>query len=413
MSAGGLRWFWLMCLLLLSAVPAARAAQDAQRFEAGASSITVEGRDWGRPRPLDIRLGVSGPVPYRVYFLDDPARLIVDFKGLDFGAADPAGLRGVDLVPALRWGRFRPGWSRLVAELPGPYALAEALQTPAAGQGATIRLRLKPVRPGDFVTRKDALNALWDLPEPSIPRFVPRGSPGEGRPLRVALDPGHGGIDPGAQVGPITEAAAMLGFSHELTRALQNAGIEVVATRSDDRFVSLERRMTLARAGRADLFISLHADSLPEGQAAGVAIYVWDRQADDRAARELAARHDRADLLAGVDLDGADDQVAAVLMDLARLDTQPRSQNFAGMLVSEMALREFDMHRVPIRRAAFSVLKSPDIPSVLIELGFLTDPTDRANLFDPKWRRRMADSITRAVLTWAEDERVRAGLLRK
>lgn len=205
----------------------------------------------------------------------------------------------------------------------------------------------------------------------------------------------------------------MLGFSHELTRALQNAGIEVVATRSDDRFVSLERRMTLARAGRADLFISLHADSLPEGQAAGVAIYVWDRQADDRAARELAARHDRADLLAGVDLDGADDQVAAVLMDLARLDTQPRSQNFAGMLVSEMALREFDMHRVPIRRAAFSVLKSPDIPSVLIELGFLTDPTDRANLFDPKWRRRMADSITRAVLTWAEDERVRAGLLRK
>lgn len=408
----------LFCMALATAAPLPLRAESGgtpARLDLAASSIQAEGRDRGRPRPLQIDLALGHAVPYRVYFLDAPPRLVVDFHDVDFSAAQPERLRGAELVTALRWGRFRPGWSRLVAELPGPYALASAIQqrNGDADSGAVIRLRLKPVKDKDFITRRDALSALWDLPEAAVPAWQPRAVIGTDRPLRVAIDPGHGGIDPGAQVGPITESAVMLGFSLELAAVMEQAGIEVITTRAQDDFIALERRMTLARAGDADLLVSLHADALPEGQAAGAAIYIWDPAANDRAAAELAARHDRGDLLAGIDLSDADDEIVQALMGLVRVDTQSRSRNLAGMLMSEMALAGVDMHRRPVRGAAFSVLKSPDIPSVLIELGFLTDPTDRANLFDPDWRGRMARAITQGALAWAADEVARSGNLRK
>lgn len=419
--SGGIRVWWLwLCAALMLAIAAPVGAETGPantRFDLAGSSIKAEGRDRGRARPLDITLATGHAVPYRVYFLDDPVRLVVDFQGVDFAGDLPADLQGAELVQAIRWGRFRKSWSRLVIELGSPYALTSAIQqTVPAGEGVTgtaIRLQIKPVKDKDFRVRRDALTALWDLPETSVPAYEPPRRDGKDAPLRVAIDPGHGGIDSGAQVGAITEAAVMLGFSLELATELKQAGFEVVTTRSDDSFIALERRMTLARAGGADLLISLHADALPEGQAAGAAIYIWDPAANDRAAVELATRHDRDDLLAGIDLSDADDGIVQTLIDMARVDTQPRSRNFAGMLVSEMALGGLDMHRRPVRGAAFSVLKSADIPSVLIELGFLTDPNDRANLFDPDWRLKMAQAITRGVRAWAEDEAIRADVLRK
>lgn len=121
-------------------------------------------------------------------------------------------------------------------------------------------------------------------------------------------------------------------------------------------------------------------------------------------------RHDRADLLAGMDLAGTDDQIADVLMDMARIETQPRSEAFAKFAVSELNRAGIVMHRRPMRGAAFSVLKSPDIPSVLVELGFLTDPGDRGNLFDPEWRARTAQAIAQAASLWARDDAARAAL---
>ena len=413
------RTYGLLVALIVLLLAAPLMAQDSTRpavFDPARSGITAEGRDRGKPRPLDVTLGLSHAVPYRVFFLADPPRLVVDFREVDFATNSPEALSGADLLPALRWGRFREGWSRLVAELPGPYGLTSAIQNQPGGDapgGAVIHLRLDPVRERDFTVRNDTMGALWDLPENAVPLAAPRGVPGLDRPIRVAIDPGHGGIDPGAQVGPISEAAVILGFSLELAETLRRSGIEVVATRDSDIFVPLERRMTIARAGGADLLISLHADALPEGQATGVTIYNWDPTANDRAARELAARHDRDDLLAGIDLEGAEDEIVQTLIDLARTDTQPRAGNFAGMLASDMSRSGFDMHRRPVRGAAFSVLKAPDIPSVLVELGFLTDERDRANLLDPQWRGRMAGSITRAILAWAADEQARAALLRK
>ncbi len=412
MSVRALVRLLTLWLVLVLAAPAFAERQGPADLDMAASSVETQGRGWGRTPAIEMRLIVSHAVPYRVYFLDKPARLVVDFRGLDFAANDPMKLQGAGNFKAIRWGRFRPGWSRLVAELPSPYALTEAVQHDADGQSAIV-LRLNPVKEKNFQTRSDPLSALWDLPESTVPQFTPRPQWGEQRPLRVAIDPGHGGQDPGAQVGPITEAAVMLGFSLELSKVLKENGIEVIATRDNDSFVPLEKRMTIARAGGADLMISLHADALPQGQAAGVSIYVWDPAANDRAASQLAMRHDRDDLLAGMDLSGTEDEIVRTLMDIARVDTLPRSRNLAGMLMSEMSRAGLDMHRRPVRGAAFSVLKSPDIPSVLIELGFLTDANDRANLLDPDWRARMAQAITRSVASWASDETARTEVLRR
>jgi N-acetylmuramoyl-L-alanine amidase len=411
-----MRWLCALALFLTLALPAAadaNARAALARVDLAQSSLQAEGRDRGRPRPLDLRLTLTQPVPYRVYFLDAPPRLVVDFRQVDFSGAEAKALPGAELVPALRWGRFRPGWSRMVMELPGPYALRQALQSPIEGgaDGALMHLQLEPVDQDEFVTRGHALSALWDLPQPAT-GTAPLPETTDGK-LRIAIDPGHGGHDPGAQVGAISEAALMLGFAQELAELLTREGFEVVSTRQDDSFIPLERRMTIARAARADLFISLHADALPAGEAAGMSIYTWDPDADDRATRELAMRHDRADLVAGLNLVGTDDQVADVLMDLARLETHPRSEAFAKFAVSELNRAGVAMHRRPVRGAAFSVLKSPDIPSVLIELGFLTDPGDRANLFNPEWRAETAQALARAIGGWSQDDAARAALSRK
>lgn len=409
-----MRWLFALLLVWLALPVLAQDQSALARVDLARSSLVADGRDRGKPRPLELQLALSQPVPYRVYFLDGPPRLVLDFREIDFAGSDAQALVGRELVPALRWGRFRPGWSRMVMELPGPYALTMATQSPDQGgtDGALVKLRIDPVAQDQFVTRGNALSALWDLPAPAAVAPLPPRRAAD-RPLRIALDPGHGGHDPGAQVGAIYEAAVMLGFARELAEVLTRAGFEVVLTRSEDSFVPLERRMTIARSGKADLFISLHADALPAGEAAGLSIYTWNQQADDRATRELAMRHDRADLLAGMDLAGTDDQIADVLMDMARIETQPRSEAFAKFAVSELNRAGIVMHRRPMRGAAFSVLKSPDIPSVLVELGFLTDPGDRGNLFDPEWRARTAQAIAQAASLWARDDAARAALSRK
>jgi len=246
------------------------------------------------------------------------------------------------------------------------------------------------------------------LPEPAA---LPQAAPDDR--FTVMLDPGHGGHDPGALAEGESEANLILVFSLELRAALLARGVDVQLTRQDDSFVSLEHRMTAARQARADLFISLHADALPEGQAAGATVYVWNPAADARAGEQLALRHRRDDLLVGSDLKGQDDALTSVLMDFARTDTQPRSERFASWLVSRMSLMGIGMHGRPVQRATYSVLKSPDIPSVLLELGFISDHDDRANLLDPLWRQRMVEVVAEAIIGWARDEAARAAMLRR
>lgn len=359
---------------------------------------------------IKIVLGLSQPVPWRVRLFADPPRLIMDFREVDFTDVDAIPVQA-DQIKAVRAGIFRAGWSRLVMELDGPYEIAVA-EMKTGATGANVAVQLVAV---DEVT----FAKLAALPEPlewALPKtlaFVPASPPQDGS-ITVVLDPGHGGIDPGAEREGQSEAALMLGFARELKEMLLRTGsFNVVLTRDEDVFVPLETRISIARAAGADVFLSLHADALSEGEAVGAAIYTLSQDASEKAAAALAERHNRDDLLAGVDLTGQDDLVATILMDMARTETMPRTIRLATALEEAIRSANLKMHRVPLQTAGFSVLKSPDIPSVLIELGFLSSARDLARLTDAKWRLSMAEAIRNALLIWSQEDMALQSLRKK
>lgn len=365
------------------------------RLDPASTTFSQTGTD------IDIALGLSQSVPWRVRLQADPPRLIVDFREVDFDglAALPI---ATDKIKAVRAGLFRPGWSRLVLELDGPYQVSiAAMETETVF--ARVQIRLTPTDSATFAREASLPEPTdWALPEPAV--IVPKADRKTG-PIIVVLDPGHGGIDPGAEREGQSEANLMLGFARALKDLLQRTGaFEVVMTRNEDVFVPLEARVSIARAADADVFIALHADALLEGEAAGAAIYTLSDEASDRAAAALAERHDRDDLLAGLDLTGQDDLVATILMDMARIETMPRTARLAAALEKAIKAADLKMHRFAQQSAGFSVLKSPDFPSVLIELGFLSSARDLARLTDKKWRDRMAEAIRDALLIWAHED---------
>jgi N-acetylmuramoyl-L-alanine amidase len=187
----------------------------------------------------------------------------------------------------------------------------------------------------------------------------------------------------------------------------------VVLTRDSDVFVSLDARVAIAHQAGADLFVSLHADALSEGGAHGATIYTLSEEASDTASAHLAARHNRADIIAGADLTGADDQVTRILLDLARQETEPRSRTLAQTFVDSMAEAGGPMNSRPLRKAGFSVLKSADIPSVLVEVGFLSSKRDLENLRNPEWRSAITAAMARAILNWRRYDAEQRKLVRR
>lgn len=401
---GRVRAGLILLLWLVLALPRAAGAETLSalaRLEAAASSIAATGE---AGRDLAVTLAISQPVPWRVRVLDGPPRLILDVREVDW---TPVGQvpETAPQVEALRAGIFRAGWSRLVLELGQPMLVQSAVMDTAAGQGAVIRLALAPATPGDFA----AAAALpeppeWALPQPAaLPEALPPRLDG---PIVVVLDPGHGGIDPGAERDGQKEAELMLGFARDLKEILLRDGrFQVVMTREEDVFVPLETRISIARAAGADVFLSLHADAIAEGEAQGATIYTLADAASDAASEALAERHDRDDLLAGVDLSAQDDVVASVLMDMARAETAPRTARLAAALEGAIKAAGLKMHRHPHQEAGFSVLKSPDIPSALVELGFLSSARDLKRLEDKDWRAKMAEALRQALLSWSDEDR--------
>ena len=385
----------------------AQAQQDLSvlaKLDAGGTSFGETGSD------LDIVLALSQPVPWRTRVFADPPRLVMDFREVDFAAVSTVAIN-TDHIKAVRAGIFRPGWSRLVLELDGPYLVSRA-EMGTGGAQVHVIVRLKPADTAAFAraaAQPEPSNWALPTPEPASLQPDPKGGP-----LVVVLDPGHGGIDPGAERNGQSEAMLMLGFARQLKELLLREGLfKVVMTREADVFVPLESRISIARAEKADVLISLHADALEEGEAVGAVIYTLSDEASEAAAATLAERHDRDDLLAGVNLAGQDDLVATVLMDMARTQTAPRTARLAVALEEAMTSADLKMHRIPLQSAGFSVLKSPDIPSVLIELGFLSSARDLARLTDDKWRARMAEAIRNGVLIWAQEDAALQGLRNK
>jgi N-acetylmuramoyl-L-alanine amidase len=390
--------FWAMIWLSLAPLQAQELSAIA-RMDAAASWVQDSGRG------IALRLVLSQPVPWRVRLLDAPPRLVLDTREVDFSQISSVA-RDAGRVLDLRAGVFRPGWSRLVLELSGPFEVTQAAME--TGAATAISVTLAPIDAASFA----ALAAKpepegWALPKPAdVPKIMPRG---EG-PLVVVLDPGHGGIDPGAERDGQREADLMLTFAREFKESLQRGGdMIVILTRDDDVFVPLETRISIARAAGAHVFISLHADALAEGDATGATLYTLSEDATDLAARALAERHDRDDLLAGVDLTDQDDLIANILMDMARTQTAPKVDRLADALKTAIKAEGLRMHRRPIQSGGFSVLKSPDIPSILIELGFLSSQRDLARLIDPAWRARMSKALQSGLAQWAEAEAALAG----
>jgi N-acetylmuramoyl-L-alanine amidase len=401
---------WLVAGLWLCGAPmvAAQEFSALARLDVAASGIDDLGRG------VELRLSLTQGVPWRVLTLEAPERLVLDFREVDWQGAEGTLAVATDRVRGLRMGQIRPGWSRMVVDLAGPHVFEGAgLEVDGQSGAALLRVRLGAEDAARFsATAGVPEGPGWEAATPSAAVLAPLRDPDA--PLRVMIDPGHGGIDPGAEVDGLQEKHLMLMLARELREALLRAGgFEVWLTREGDEFVSLEGRVALAHRVGADVFLSLHADALSDARARGASVYTLADSASDAASAALAERHDRADILAGVDLSGTDDVVAGVRMDLARQETQPRAEALAGTLIETFRAGAIPLLSRPVRHAGFSVLKAPDIPSVLIETGFLSNERDRRHLSDPAWRADLVAALRAALESWAREDRVRAGLVRQ
>lgn len=393
----------MMMVLFAGLVASADELSALARLDPARTSIEASGGG------LTVKLGLSQPVPWRVRLLDSPPRLVLDTREVDW-----SGIATVERPDSglsdLRAGTVRSGWSRLVLELGGPMTVTSAEMETGDGR-ALLAIRLDPATAEAFAAKSSLPEPPeWALPKPAdLPKALPRGT----GPLVVVLDPGHGGIDPGAERDKTFEKDIVLTFARELKEALLRAGgFTVVMTRDEDVFVPLETRISIANAAAADAFIAIHADALAEGEAVGATIYTLSAEASDRAAATLAERHDRDELLSGVDLTDQDDMVATVLMDLARTETRPRTEALAVDMRDAILGAGLKMHRVPLQSAGFSVLKLPDIPSVLLEIGFLSSARDHARMIDPAWRAQLAKAIVSGLQVWAKEDAARAQIPR-
>jgi N-acetylmuramoyl-L-alanine amidase len=337
--------------------------------------------------------------------------LVVDFREIDWTGADATQLDQSDIAGEVRFGAFQPGWSRLVIDLTSPVDLEAAEMKVLEDDGtAILTLDFETTDVATFTANAGApLAARWTQETPSLPAAAP-----DDGLLTIVIDPGHGGVDPGAIQGGVKEADLMLRLAIEVAEGLNRTGnIRAILTREADVFVPLEGRMTIARAAQADLFISIHADALEFDQAHGASVYTLSKEGSDRAAARMAARHERGDLLAGVDLSAQDDRVATVLMDLARAETEPQSQRFADHAVAGLREAGARLNSKPRREGRLAVLNAPDFASVLIEVGFLSNASDRALLSSADGRARIVQGIVSAVTVWAQDEAAKAPLVRQ
>ncbi len=400
---------WMTAALMLAALPGA--AQDFSGLAKVLPEQSALDDGWRGTTTLELQL--SQGVPYRVYTRAGPDQVILDFREVDWTGLEAQSLDQSDRVAGVRFGAFRPGWSRMVLDLGEPMLVTQA-GLEVSDTGARLTVTLDSTDRAAFDAAAGAPpSALWDQLE-AADVAPPRAELGADGPIVVMIDPGHGGIDPGAVTRGVREADIMLTLARELRDAIRRTeGLDAVLTRETDVFVSLERRVALAKAAGADLFISLHADSLAKGHAQGASVYTLDTEASDAADQALAERHERGDLLAGVDLEKADDGVALVLLDLARTETAPRSAALAGHLVERIRTNVGRVHKRPLRRAAFSVLKAADIPSVLVEVGFLSTDQDLADLQDAAWRGRMVKGLRDGIIAWVLEDAARAPLRRK
>lgn len=397
----------LLCsgLTFVSAEEQAPAATTAPAYP-----IASDARLAGDSKQTRFILDLDKTIPFRAFALSDPYRLVIDIPQVDFRLPPGTGVAGRGLVKAFRYGLVMPGGSRIVFDLTGPARITNSTMLDSAnGQPPRLVLELEET---DLATFKQVQAAETPQLKPAItdqtaaispPQVAPvqttkPASPPDARPV-VVIDPGHGGIDNGTRSGDEMEKNLVLAFGLALRDRLEKSGkYRVVMTRTDDTFIPLDDRVKIGRTERAALFVSIHADYLPhgEGDAEGATIYTVSDKATDAEAARLAESENRADAIGGVNLTQEPTEVADILIDLAQRETRTFSNRFAHLLMGEMKSTT-RMHKHPLKSAGFRVLKAPDVPSVLVELGYVSNKGDLAHLVSDSWRTKTVGSMAQAI----------------
>jgi N-acetylmuramoyl-L-alanine amidase len=390
-------------------------AQYQDQYPGSGYPVASDARLAGDAKQTRFVLDLDRTIQFRAFALSDPYRIVVDMPQVNFRLPAGAGTTGRGLVKTFRYGLVMPGGSRIVIDLVGPAKVANSYVLDSAnGQPPRLVLELEEVDRATFAqtqqateTRAEAKPAMPAAPDAHVatagPQTVPApaqppAAPPDPRPV-IVIDPGHGGVDNGTQSGTEFEKNVVLAFGLALRDRLEKSGkYRVVMTRDDDTFIPLGDRVKVARNQSAALFVSIHADALPkrEGDAQGATIYTLSDKASDAEAQRLADAENRADAIAGVNLTDEPTDVADILFDLAQRETRTFSNRFARLLMGEMKTTA-RMHKHPLKSAGFRVLKAPDVPSVLVELGYVSNKSDMENLVSEGWRSRIVGSMAKAV----------------
>ncbi len=360
---------------------------------------------------------VSQAVSYSVYVLPDPYRVIIDLPQITFDLVPGSGQKVRGLVKEYRYGEVEQGKSRIVIDTNGP-VLIEKSYLVEAKDGKPARIVVDIMQTSEVAFNKtfakdnpDALIAavpvetapeptiasltVDETPAPEAPKTIPVAKNGK---LVVVLDPGHGGIDPGAIGGEKSkEKEVVLAFAHALRKILEKSDrYTVVMTREDDKFISLGNRVKIARDRKADLFIAIHADTVSGPMARGATLYTLSDKASDHEAEALARKENDADKIAGIDLETDSQEITDILIDLVQRESKNHSMFFSKKAVAELK-GVTHLTGKPMRSAGFVVLKAPDVPSVLLELGYLSSKDDEKLLTSPAWRQKVANAMAVAI----------------
>jgi len=364
--------------------------------------VASEARLGGDATRTRLVMDLSRSIDIAAFTLADPYRVVIDLPQVIFQFPARTGEQARGLIKAFRYGLVMQGGSRIVVDATGPVRIDKAFVVAAAdGQPARLVLDLVSTDRASFM-RTLALESR-PVREAKKPERDTSKRPNDGRPL-IVIDPGHGGPDTGtvASSGEM-EKAIVLEFAQALSEKLEKSGkYRVLMTRTDDRFVPLGERVRFARHEGAALFVSIHADALAargEADVRGATVYTLSDTASDSEAARLAEDENKADVIAGVDLSSEPEEVAGILVDLAQRETKNFSHHFARTVVAELKTAA-KLHRNPLKSAGFKVLKAPDVPSVLIELGYVSNKQDLKLMTSDAWRTRTSEAVALAVNTF-------------
>ena len=354
----------------------------------------------------EFRLKLDEMVPFKVYSLNDPNRIVVELDTSTINSLDDLEITSSPLMGEVNFLKAIEGWSAISIKLETPMKVQNLAMKPLKLDGSKVELsfELFPTNQKEF----DGIVKLCgnDIHDERLVNIKKDFDYNKNNKLIVVIDPGHGGVDPGAQVKTIREADLMLSLAKVVAEEIERLdNTTVILTRKIDEFTSLDERLMLAVRVGADLFISLHADIVKKGKAYGSTVYTLSQEASDQASARLASRHGGDELISGLDLTGTETAITSALMGLLRNENTVRSYAFSEAILKNLENFSIKLNPTPLRKANFSVLKLPSVPSILIETGFMSTSSDLKNLQDRDWAEKFALAISSGILEWvAEDQ---------